>query len=198
MFLAQRMYLYTVCLTLLFASCEIAWSQQVGVQPAANVENFAGQKWRTSGQVRPAAYVTATNPAQAAHASTTKLELQGTQRSRNRVATTVSSLGIAAGLMLGFIWLSRRLRAKSTRSVPDDLVEVIGKVALDSKHRAHLVRFGDRLLLLSLQGTAVSKLAEIPVAEWSRASGGEQRMTPSRRSVGDAALLEARLADRNG
>ena len=192
------MYLYAVCLTLLLVGSEIAWSQQVGIQPGTHVENLIGQEWQTPGQIRPAVYVAPTNPRQAVNASTSNLELQGTKRGRNRVATTISSLGVAAGLMLGFIWLSRRMRPQGTLTVPDDLVEVIGKVALDSKHRAHLVRFGDRLLLLSLQGTGVSKLGEIPFAELSRASDSGQLTSPGQRSIGDVALTQARRAHRNG
>ncbi len=192
------MYLYAVCLTLLVVGSEIAWSQQVGIQLGTHVENLTGQKWQTPGQVRPAVYEASTNPGQAVNASPSNLELQGTKRGRNRVATTISSLGVAAGLMLGFIWLSRRVRPQGSLTVPDDLVEVIGKVALDSKHRAHLVRFGDRLLLLSLQGTGVSKLGEIPFAELSRASGSGQLTSPGKRSIGDVALTQASRAHRNG
>jgi flagellar biogenesis protein FliO len=196
--LIQKMNLYVVCMTLLLAGSDMAWSQQVGFQPGTNEEIPTGQNWQTPGQVQLAAHATLTNPGPTVNASTSNLNLQSTRLGRKRVATTISSLVVAAGLMLGFMWLSRRVRTSNTLAVPGDLVEVIGKVALDSKHRAHLVRFGDRLLLLSLQGSGVSKLGEIPFAELSRATGSGRPTSPNQRSVGDVTLTQARLAHPKG
>ena len=88
---------------------------------------------------------------------------------RKHFMRTVSSLGIVAGLMLGFIWWTRKNQSDNSIALPSDLVEVVGRVALDAKHKAHLVRFGDRILLLSLDGPGVSKLGEIGVDEFGGA-----------------------------
>lgn len=96
------------------------------------------------------------------------LPIQDPKGSRNQFARTVSSLGVVAGLMLGFLWWSRKQQVDNAQVVPNDLVQVIGCVPLDAKHKAHLVRFGDQILLLSLEGTGVSKIAEINVQTTER------------------------------
>ena len=97
------------------------------------------------------------------------------QDGRTRFIRTVSSLGIVGGLMVGFIWWTRKNQGESTLASASDLVQVLGRVSLDSKHKAHIVRFGDRLLLLSLEGNAVSKLGEIDASD-----GGARLTTASR------------------
>ena len=92
---------------------------------------------------------------------------------------TVTSLGIVAGLMLGFIRWTRRQSSDGV-VVPSNLVEVVGRVPLDAKFKAHIVRFGDRLLLLSLDGTGVTKLGEINAADF-----GSRETAPSLRNERD-------------
>jgi flagellar biogenesis protein FliO len=183
---------------LLLVHAEIVWSQTAEAQRSADADFHLGNRLPSPGEVRQAAHSAPLNDTSAMHNSTAGLKLRGSKFGQSRWAKTISSVCIAAGLMLGFMWLSRCMRSDTAQKVPDDLVEVVGKVALDTKHRAYLVRFGDRLLLLSLQGSGVSKLGEIPFTEWSPAPGAGQLSSPRPPHVGDTTLAQARFAHRNG
>ena len=87
------------------------------------------------------------------------------QSRRALAILTWVTLVVVAGLMLGFIWWTRKNQLDGSVQLPNDLVEVLGRVTLDAKHKAHLVRFGDRILLLSLDGPGISKIGEIGVPD---------------------------------
>lgn len=93
----------------------------------------------------------------------------------NSLVRTITSLGVVAGLMLGFIWWTRRHSSDGSTGLPSNLVDVVGCVPLDAKHKAHIVRFGDRILLLSLDGAGVSKLGEISAADFDREANASLR-----------------------
>jgi flagellar biogenesis protein FliO len=61
---------------------------------------------------------------------------------------------------------------KGSQSLPNEVVEVLGRTALGSRQHAHLVRCGNKLLLVSLTATGAETLTEItdPV-EVDRLSG---------------------------
>lgn len=107
---------------------------------------------------------------------------ESVQTGRARFVRTVSSLGVVAGLMMGFVWWTRKNQGDSPYVPASHLVEVVGRVALDAKHKAHIVRFGDRLLLLSLEGNGVSKLGEIAANEQ------ERRFTPEKMNTQRTAI----------
>ncbi len=79
-----------------------------------------------------------------------------------RVATVVfSSLAIVLGLFFFVVWISRRASPRASASLPSDVLEVLGRAPLSSRHNLQLIRLGTRLLLVSVSTDGARTLAEI-------------------------------------
>ena len=72
-----------------------------------------------------------------------------------------SSLGVVLGLFLVVAWAVRRTAPGGAVVLPSEVVEVLGRSALAGKAQVHLVRCGNKLLLVSLSPTGVETLTEI-------------------------------------
>jgi flagellar biosynthetic protein FliO len=80
-------------------------------------------------------------------------------------------------LLFAALWLLRkkgalRLRSGRARGEPG-VLESRGRLALSQQHSIHLVRVGQRDLVLALYPSGVTLLAELPAASRSQTSGGE-------------------------
>jgi flagellar biogenesis protein FliO len=81
---------------------------------------------------------------------------------RRGVAMIVtSSLAIVLGLFFLVVWLSRRALPKSQSALPTDVLEVLGRTTLATRHHLQLVRLGQRMLLISVSADGARTLAEI-------------------------------------
>jgi flagellar biogenesis protein FliO len=71
--------------------------------------------------------------------------------------------GLAA--VLALIYLAAKVLQKSVpaarKSLPPEVVQVLGRKPLDYRHTIHLVRFGSRLLMLGTSQEGVTTLSEI-------------------------------------
>ncbi|HKD36348.1 MAG TPA: flagellar biosynthetic protein FliO [Pirellulales bacterium] len=82
------------------------------------------------------------------------------------------SLAIVLALFFGLVWLLRRGMPKGTRLVPSEVVEVLGRAALAGRQQMHVVRFGSKVLLISVTPGGAETLSEITEpAEVDRLSG---------------------------
>jgi flagellar biosynthetic protein FliO len=77
------------------------------------------------------------------------------------LATMLAALGLVLGLFLAAAWLLRRSMPAGPRLLPGEVVEVLGRVPLASRQHAHLVRCGNKLLLLAVAPGNVETLTEI-------------------------------------
>lgn len=78
------------------------------------------------------------------------------------VATVVlSSLAIVLGLFFFVVWLSRRALPKASASLSRDVLEILGRAPLASRHHLQLIRLGRRLLLVSVTPDRAETLTEI-------------------------------------
>jgi flagellar biogenesis protein FliO len=75
--------------------------------------------------------------------------------------TVAGSLGIVLGLFLVTIWCLRRGMPKSTRSLPPEVVEVLGRAPLAGRQQMHLIRFGNKLVLATVSPAGVDSISEI-------------------------------------
>ncbi|HEX4147853.1 MAG TPA: flagellar biosynthetic protein FliO [Pirellulales bacterium] len=73
----------------------------------------------------------------------------------------LTSLLIVVGLFLLVAWLLRKSLPSGGRSLPPDVVEVLGRVQLAPRQPAQLVRIGHKLILVSISAAGVRTLAEI-------------------------------------
>ena len=77
------------------------------------------------------------------------------------MAATLASLGVVLGLFFLVMWLLRRHLPSGSLQLPNDVLEVLGRGTIGAKQPVHLVRLGDRLLLVANNGQSLETLAEI-------------------------------------
>ena len=121
--------------------------------------------------------------------------------------TGAASLGIVLGLFLMVAWAVRRGMPRNAALLPREAVEILGRAPLVGRQQVHLVRCGNKVLLLSVSAASVETLTEITdraeverLGEICRQAGGGA--AASFRQVfgqfarpGQAAYVSAREAD---
>jgi flagellar biogenesis protein FliO len=75
--------------------------------------------------------------------------------------TGAASLGIVLGLFLAVAWAVRRGMPRNAAILPREAVEILGRAPLVGRQQVHLVRCGNKVLLLSVSATSVETLTEI-------------------------------------
>ena len=79
----------------------------------------------------------------------------------NTAYTVASALAMVVGLFLLFAWLLRRGWKGATKSLPADVVSVLGRVPLAAKQYADLLRVGNKLVLVAQTPTGPTTLTEV-------------------------------------
>jgi flagellar biogenesis protein FliO len=77
------------------------------------------------------------------------------------LVTGAASLGIVLGLFVLVVLVVRRGMPKHAGLLPREAVEVLGRAPLVGKQQVHLVRCGNKILLLCVSSTNVKTLTEI-------------------------------------
>jgi flagellar biogenesis protein FliO len=95
------------------------------------------------------------------------------------IFTVLSALAMVIGAFLIFAWLLRRGGRSSTAALPGDVVSVLGRVPLAARQFAHLLRVGNKLVLVTLTPTGAETLTEVTdPAEVDRLVGLCQQFNP--------------------
>ncbi len=88
------------------------------------------------------------------------------------MATLLGSLGIVLGLFLLVAWIVRWGMPKGAAALPREAVEVLGRTQLTGRQYVHLVRCGNKMLLVSVTAGGAETLTEITdPAEVDRLAG---------------------------
>jgi flagellar biosynthetic protein FliO len=77
------------------------------------------------------------------------------------MTSMILSLLVVLGLFFGLAWLMKRGLPKGARLLSSDVVQVLGRAPLGGRQQMHVVRFGNKLLLVSLSPGGVETLSEI-------------------------------------
>lgn len=77
------------------------------------------------------------------------------------IGTVVGSLVVVLGLFLGIAWVMRRGLPQSAGRLPNSVVETLGQTALAGRRQMHVLRFGEKLLLVCVSQSGVDTLSEI-------------------------------------
>lgn len=75
--------------------------------------------------------------------------------------TLLASLAMVIGLFLLTAWAMRRGLGTGTRSLPNEVVEVLGRCPLPGRQQAHLLRCGNKLVLVALSSAGADTITEI-------------------------------------
>jgi flagellar biogenesis protein FliO len=90
------------------------------------------------------------------------------------------SLAVVIGLFLGLVWLLRRGAPKAAKLLSGEVVEVLGRSRLAGRQHMHVIRFGNRLLLVAVSPDGAETLAEVSdPAEVDRLAGLCQQTQPN-------------------
>jgi flagellar biogenesis protein FliO len=81
--------------------------------------------------------------------------------SSQSLVTVAVSLAIVLGLFFLVAWLMRRGMPRGGQTLPTDVLEVLGRMPLPGRQQLQLLRFGNKLLLVSLAPGVAETLAEI-------------------------------------
>jgi flagellar biogenesis protein FliO len=97
----------------------------------------------------------------------------------NTVYTVVGALAIVIGAFLLCAWLLKRSGRVAAQALPAEVVSVLGRVPLDQRQTAQLLRVGNKLVLISLSAAAAKTLTEVTdPAEVDRIVGLCQQSLP--------------------
>jgi len=77
------------------------------------------------------------------------------------LATVIGSLAIVLGLFLLVVWFTRRALPNASTSLPAEVIETLGRAPLGTRQNMHLVRVGNKLLLLCVSANGADTLTEI-------------------------------------
>ena len=104
------------------------------------------------------------------------------------------SLTVVLGLFFLLTWIMRRGMPASTTRLPDDVVSVLGRAPLAGRQQVHVIRFGNKLLLVCSSTSGFDKLAEITEPEEvQRIVGLCGRSDPGAATVTAASRILGRL-----
>jgi flagellar biogenesis protein FliO len=77
------------------------------------------------------------------------------------MATLFGSLAVVVGVFLLIAWLMRRAAPQGLTRLPDEAFEVLGRAPLAGRQNVHLLRCGNKLLLVSVTPAGTETLTEI-------------------------------------
>lgn len=106
-------------------------------------------------------------------------------------STMFMSLFVVLGLFLGTMWMIKRTMPTPAPRLPPEVVEVLGCTPLAGRQNAHLVRLGNKLLLVSVFPSGAETLTEItdPI-EVDRIAGICKSQQPQSSSASFRSLLD--------
>ena len=117
--------------------------------------------------------------------------------SSKALATVGSSLAIVLGLFFAVAWITRRSLPKSAAALPTEVIEVLGRAPLAGRQQMHLLRVGNKLVLVSITPAGAETLAEITDAvEVDRICGLCRRQRSDSVSASFRHVLEQMGAER--
>jgi flagellar protein FliO/FliZ len=84
-----------------------------------------------------------------------------TNSTTESVVTVLGSLGIVLGLFFVSMWLFRGNASKAGQNLPAEVVEPLGRTIVAKGQRLQLIRFGRKLVLVSLSSAGIEPISEI-------------------------------------
>jgi flagellar biogenesis protein FliO len=95
------------------------------------------------------------------HAATSHAETDKPVGGVRSLITVGGSLTAVLGLFFLVVWMLRRASPRGSGTLPLEVFETLGRAALASHQQVHLLRCGNKLLLVSVTATGTETLTEI-------------------------------------
>ena len=86
---------------------------------------------------------------------------RGSPSGLDAVMKTAGVLAIVLGVFCVVAWMMRKASPKGTTGMPVDVIETLGRVPLAGRQEAHLIRLGQKLLLINITTDGARTLTEI-------------------------------------
>ena len=109
----------------------------------------------------PPAANTSSLPPLKPHAPVSRLEADRPLGGVHSLVTVGGSLTAVLGLFFLVVWMLRRASPRGPGTLPPEAFETLGRAALASHQQVHLLRCGNKLLLVSVTATGAETLTEI-------------------------------------
>jgi flagellar biogenesis protein FliO len=77
------------------------------------------------------------------------------------LVTAMGSLAVVLALFFVAAWVLRRANPQSAQALPSEVVELLGRAPLPGRQQMHLIRCGNKLLLVCLSPAGAETLTEI-------------------------------------
>ena len=95
------------------------------------------------------------------HATASHAEADKPVGGVHSLITVGGSLTAVLGLFFLVVWMLRRASPRGPGTLPPEAFEMLGRAALASHQQVHLLRCGNKLLLVSVTATGAKTLTEI-------------------------------------
>lgn len=128
---------------------------------SAHPAELSAQDASNTQQPEASARTTSSSPAIALHNPTNRSELGKKPDGTTSIVAVVGSLMLVLGVFLAVAWVFRRMLPSGAGPLPPEVFEVLGRAPLANRQQAHLLRCGNKVLLVSAGVAGVSPLAEI-------------------------------------
>jgi flagellar biogenesis protein FliO len=107
------------------------------------------------------------------------------------VVSIVGGLAVVLGIFFVVAWGMRRAAPGALATLPKQVVEVLGRATLTGRQQVHLVRCGNKLVLVSVTPEAVETLTEITdPLEVDRLAGLCEQANPNSSSAAFRRVLQ--------
>ena len=77
------------------------------------------------------------------------------------LTTVAGSLGAVLAIFMVIVWCSRRFAPVGNASLPTEAVELLGRSPLAGRQQMHLIRIGNKLLLVAISPVGMETLTEL-------------------------------------
>jgi flagellar protein FliO/FliZ len=125
-------------------------------QPPVSVRLVAGDEPISSSKAKPPLRLAPRSEGSRPHS-----QKPSTPTASSALTTVGGSLAAVLGLFLIIAWCARAFSPAGAALLPKEAVELLGRTSLAARQHAHLVRVGNKLLLVAISPTGAETLTEI-------------------------------------
>ncbi len=125
-------------------------------QPPVNVRLVAGEQPISNSPAKPSLRL-----APRSEISRPRAQKPTAPTASSALTTVGGSLAVVLGLFLIIAWCARGFSSASAAVLPKEAVELLGRISLAARQQAHLVRVGNKLLLVAISPAGTETLTEI-------------------------------------